>query len=130
MKVVIVDDSPLIVSRRRQQLSSMPAIEIAGIATNISSAIQVVECSQPDVVILDIYLKDDAPSSSGITLLAMLRQSYEHLHIIMLTNLSDEPYHNKCLELGANFFLDKSSDFERIPELLLQIQYSLKTTAA
>jgi len=130
MKVVIVDDSPLIVSRIRQQLSSMPAIEIAGIATNISSAIQVVECSQPDVVILDIYLKDDAPSSSGITLLAMLRQSYEHLHIIMLTNLSDEPYHNKCLELGANFFLDKSSDFERIPELLLQIQYSLKTTAA
>ena len=130
MKVVIVDDSPLIVSRIRQQLSSMPAIEIAGIATNISSAIQVVECSQPDVVILDIYLKDDAPSSSGITLLAMLRQSYEHLHIIMLTNLSDETYHNKCLELGANFFLDKSSDFERIPELLLQIQYSLKTTAA
>ena len=130
MKVVIVDDSPLIVSRIRQQLSSMPAIEIAGIATNISSAIQVVECSQPDVVILDIYLKDDAPSSSGITLLAMLRQSYEHLHIIMLTNLSDEPDHNKCLELGANFFLDKSSDFERIPELLLQIQYSLKTTAA
>jgi len=128
MKIVIVDDSPLIVSRLRQQISGLPYIEISGVATNIAMALETVKLHGPDVVILDIYLKDDAPSSSGITLLAMLRQTYASLHIIMLTNLSGEPYNNRCMELGANYFLDKSVDFERIPEVLLDIRQLLNTS--
>jgi DNA-binding NarL/FixJ family response regulator len=126
-KVVIVDDSPLIASRLSQQLSAFPLIEIKGVATNIAGALQMIEVNKPDVVILDIYLKEDAPASSGITLLSTLRQLYPQLQVIMLTNLSGEAYSNKCKELGANFFLDKSSDFEKIPELLLQIHQMANT---
>jgi DNA-binding NarL/FixJ family response regulator len=129
MKVVIVDDSPLIVSRLRQQISALALVEICGVAANIPTALQVIELQRPDVVILDIYLKEDAPSSSGITLLAMLRQSYPQLQIIMLTNLSGEAYSNRCKELGANYFLDKSSDFEKVPELLLHIHQLLNSAA-
>jgi len=125
---MIVDDSQLIVSRLKQQISALPFIEISGVATNISMALQIAETQNPDIVILDIYLKDDAPASSGITLLALLRQSYPGLQIIMLSNLTGEHYYNKCMELGANFFLDKSSDFEKIPELLLQIHQTLNST--
>ena len=86
-----------------------------------------IEAHSPDVLILDIYLKDDAPSSSGITLLSKVRETNKHLQIIMLSNLSGPEYNSKCMELGANFFLDKSSEFERIPELLLQIHQMANT---
>ena len=120
-KVLIVDDSALIATRLKQQIAAIPEIEISGVATDIAGAMKIVNEYSPDVVILDIYLKEDAPSNSGITLLARLRESHKHLQIIMLSNLSGPEYHSKCMELGANFFLDKSSEFEKIPELLLQI---------
>jgi DNA-binding NarL/FixJ family response regulator len=126
-KVIIVDDSPLIATRLRQQISAYPLIEIVDVATNIPAALQLIEKHKPEVVILDIYLKEDAPLSSGITLLDTLRKSYPQLQIIMLTNLSGEAYQHKCMELGANFFLDKSSEFEKIPELLLQIHQMANT---
>jgi len=126
-KVVIVDDSPLIATRLRQQISAYPSIEIVGVAINIPTALELIEAHKPEVVILDIYLKEDAPLSSGITLLDTLRKAHPQLQIIMLTNLSGEAYQNKCMELGANFFLDKSSDFEKIPELLVQIHQMANT---
>lgn len=127
-KVLIVDDSALIVSRLKQQIGAIKEIEISGIASDIASALKVMESHQPDVVILDIYLKEDAPTSSGITLLTMLRERHAHLQIIMLSNLSGPEYYNKCMELGANFFLDKSTEFEKIPELLLQIHQMANTS--
>ncbi len=127
LKVAIVDDSELIVTRLGQQISALANIEISGIANNIVGALQVIETYHPDVVILDIYLKDDAPASSGITLLAQLKQNYPGMQVIMLTNLSGQAYNDKCRELGANFFLDKSTEFEKIPELLLQIQQMANT---
>ena len=126
-KVVIVDDSPIIASRLSQLLGGYALIEISGVATNIPSALDIIELHKPDVVILDIFLKEDAPTSSGITLLGTLRQLYPQMQIIMLTNLSGEAYYNKCMELGANFFLDKSSDFEKIPDLLSQIHQMANT---
>ena len=126
-KVLIVDDSALIASRLKKQISALPGIEISGIAGDIPAALQVVETHSPDVIILDIYLKDDAPSNSGITLLGMIRKTHPHVQVIMLTNLSGQEYQDKCLQLGANFFLDKTSEFEKIPELLLQI-HQMKDT--
>ncbi len=111
----------------RQQIGSVPEVEISGIATDIPSALNVVEAQSPDVIILDIYLNEDAPANSGITLLTMLRKSHQNLQIIMLTNLSGPEYQGKCMELGANYFLDKSSEFERIPELLLQIHQTINS---
>ena len=126
-KVLIVDDSALIGSRLRLQIGGVAEVEISGIATDITSAMAIIQNQKPDVVILDIYLKEDAPANSGITLLTMLRKSHKHLQIIMLTNLSGPEYQEKCMELGANFFLDKSSEFEKIPELLLQIHQTINS---
>ena len=110
-KVLIVDDSALIASRLKKQISALPGIEISGIAGDIPAALQVVETHSPDVIIL----------------LGMIRKTHPHVQVIMLTNLSGQEYQDKCLQLGANFFLDKTSEFEKIPELLLQI-HQMKDT--
>ncbi|MFZ8469327.1 response regulator, partial [Staphylococcus aureus] len=62
----------------------------------------------PDIVILDINL----PDFSGIEVLKKIREKHKVKPvIIMLTNNTISDYRLACLELGANYFLDKSKDF-------------------
>lgn len=114
LKVVTVDDSTIIAERLKTILNQIDQVVYAGNATNFSTALALIEREQPCVVILDINLEADMPNLSGIDLLIMLRKKYIDMKIIMLTNLSDLQYRNKCLALGADFFLDKSNEFEKI----------------
>lgn len=125
LKIVIVDDSPLIVGRLKQALEPMTDIEISGVAGDIGSAFGLIEEKAPHVVILDIYLEDDAPKASGLNLLAVITEGFPAIKVIMLTNLSGPQYRNKCLKMGAAYFLDKTDEFEKVPEILTGIIYSL-----
>ena len=125
LKIVIVDDSPLIVGRLKQALEPMTDIEISGVAGDIGSAFGLIEAKAPHVVILDIYLEDDAPKASGLNLLAVITEGFPAIKVIMLTNLSGPQYRNKCLKMGAAYFLDKTDEFEKVPEILTGIIYSL-----
>lgn len=117
-KIFIVDDSPIVVERLTLMLNDMENTIVAGHAHTISSALTSIKEIEPDVIILDIHLKDDAPHLNGIDLLSVLRLTYPKMLILMLTNHSSAQYIRKCIELGADYFLDKSNDFERIPEIL------------
>ncbi len=127
LKVVTVEDSPIVVERIQGLLDEMSQIEYSGNARNIAEALKLVAQTKPDVVIMDIHLEEDMPSFNGIHLLAMLRQLYEDMKIIMLTNLSEPQYRVKCYAFGANYFFDKSNEFERIQETL-RIFLSKKST--
>lgn len=125
--MVIIDDSPLIVDRLQKMLVMLEGVTISGIGTNIGSGFTLIQEVMPDVVILDIYLEDDAPAANGLSLLAVITEAFPKILVIMLTNLSGTQYKNKCLKMGAKYFLDKSNEFERIPEILTDIIYSTKT---
>lgn len=118
LKIVTVDDSPVIAARLQALLSDMRKVAFMGNARNSSAAHQLVSTQKPDVVILDIHLEDDMPNANGINLLVSLRRKYPDLKIIMLTNLIGPQYQNTCMALGADYFLDKTNDFDRIPEVL------------
>jgi DNA-binding NarL/FixJ family response regulator len=118
LKIVTVDDSPVIAARLQALLSDMSKVKFMGNARNSSAAHQLVSNQKPDVVILDIHLEDDMPNANGINLLVSLRRKYPDLKIIMLTNLTGPQYQNTCMALGADYFLDKSNDFDKIYEVL------------
>ena len=121
MKIVIVEDSPLIVDRLVQVVGSLAGIEISGVAKNVNTAFGLIQTCVPHAVILDIYLEDDAPAANGLTLLAVLTEGFPAIEVIMLTNLSGPQYKSKCMKMGAKYFLDKSDEFEKIPEVLMEI---------
>ncbi len=114
VKIVTVDDSPIIAERLKEMLGELEGIEYSGNASSIASALDLVRLQRPHVVILDIHLESDMPKANGINLLMDLRRKYADLKIVMLTNLAEDQYRNTCLFLGANHFLDKSHEFDKV----------------
>lgn len=113
MKVFIVDDSDILRERIRSILSDIRRVEIIGEAEDALQAKEFLKSHVPDVVILDIRM----PKGSGIDVLEMIKKEKPSVKVIVLTNYPYPQYRKRCLELGAEYFLDKSTEFERLPEI-------------
>jgi len=114
MRVVIVDDSVVIRQRLVRVLSELDGIEVVGQAADVPVAKVLVERLKPDVAILDIRM----PSGSGADLLRELKQLTPAPKVIMLTNYPYPENRKKCMDLGADFFFDKSTDFQEVVGLI------------
>jgi DNA-binding NarL/FixJ family response regulator len=110
----IVDDSPLIIERLLGMLEGLLAPEQIGHAGSCSEALSRIDSRPPDILLLDVHL----PDKSGVELLRVVRKRYPAMIVIMISNQSDESYRSVCSSLGALRFLDKSTEFEEIPDLI------------
>ena len=124
LKILTVDDSAIVAERLREMFNEMPDVVYRGNATNIAGALHLVKKEMPHVIILDIHLESEMPTANGINLLVSLRKLYADLKIVMLTNLAEDQYRNTCLFLGADYFLDKSNEFEKIPHIIQELNKS------
>ena len=113
IKVFIVDDSLIVREHLVTMLDELVGIEIVGQAENVAEAISGIRIIRPDVVILDIRM----PGGNGIDVLQTIKQDEAAPMVIILTNYPYPGYRQKCLQAGADFFLDKSTEFDQIPEL-------------
>src|SRR2546423_15276142 len=77
-------------------------------------AIAAIEELKPDFVVLDISL----PGGNGMQVLERIKTSNPALRVIMLTNFAFEQYRRRCAELGADYFFDKSNEFDKVLEVL------------
>ena len=117
LRVITVDDSKIVSQRLGSLLDEVSAVELMGSAGTISEALAIIDAQRPHVVILDIHLASDKPRN-GIDLLNLIKKAYPPIKVVMLTNLTDQRYKSLCLDAGAEFFLDKSNDFDRIPDVI------------
>jgi DNA-binding NarL/FixJ family response regulator len=116
--VFIADDSLIVRERLVTMLDELAEIEIVGQAENVAEAIKTIRKVKPDVVILDIRM----PGGSGIDVLRNIKQGEATPMVIILTNYPYLGYRQKCLRAGADFFLDKSTEFEQIPALFERLE--------
>lgn len=110
MRVFVVDDSALLREQVIGLLSELIGIEIVGQAQYALEAFHAICELKPDVVILDIHLI----GGSGMDVLRRIKRLEPAPIVIMLTNSSTPPYRRKCMRAGADFFLDKSSEFAKV----------------
>jgi len=120
IKAFIADDSHVVRERLVTMLDELAGIEIVGQAETVAEAISAIGELRPDVVILDIRL----PDGSGIDVLRTIKQDEPAPIVIVLTNYPYPAYRQKCLQAGADFFLDKSTEFDQIPELFERYKQS------
>jgi len=114
LKVLIADDSPVIRDRLCSLLEDEGYVEVIGLAASGSEILSHLARNYPDVVLLDLLM----PGLTGLDLLPSIRRQCRHGLIIVLTNHSTKEFSDRCYQAGADHFLDKSREFERIPTLL------------
>jgi DNA-binding NarL/FixJ family response regulator len=112
--VFIVDDSEIVRERLTSMLSEIGSLNIVGFADNPADAMEAILRLKPNVIILDIFLN----GGSGITVLRNVRAKKIQSKIIMLTNYAQEQYRKKCFEEGADYFFDKSIEFDKIIDVI------------
>lgn len=114
MKLYIVEDSTIIRGRILAMISAIDEVEISGFSGFVNESLIEIKESKPDIIILDIRLN----GGSGIEILSEIKTVLPETKIIMLTNYSYPQYKKKCFELGADYFFDKSKDFEKIVDVI------------
>ena len=115
--ILIVDDSAIIIDRLELMLKGLENVQSVTHAGTYSDALSMISQHLPDIAILDINL----PDKSGIELLRLIKKEYASVMVIMLTNQGDEYYKNLCKLWGAHHFLDKSTEFEKVPMIISSI---------
>lgn len=120
MRVLIADDSALLVHRLVAELSKVKGVEVIGQAASVGEAVQEVRILKPDVLILDIAM----PGGCGLDVLESMKKDGCTSTVIVLTNYGFPQYRKKCFELGAHFFFDKSSEFEKVRGVLAGLMES------
>ena len=120
MKVFIVEDSPAVLERLTDMVRDVGGTEVVGDAGTCDAAVKGIVTARPDVAILDIKLADD--TGSGIDVLSRVKPQLPALKSIVLSNYATPQHIKASADAGADYFLDKSADFERITEILDQLQ--------
>lgn len=115
--LLIVDNSLFIIERLLIILKEAKVVEKIVTAPNFEKAVNILEEMKTDIVLLDIQL----PGKNGIELLKYIVKNFPAVNIIILSNLVSEYYQKLCLDLGANCFIDKSKDFDTIPDVIFSI---------
>jgi len=114
MRLLIADDSELIVDRLIASLEAIKGLEVVDRAGTVEEASEAVRTLRPDVVILDMQM----PGGTGLDVLATMKRDQVSCVVIVLTNFAYPQYRKKCLASGANFFLDKSTEFDKVGDVL------------
>ena len=113
-KVFVADDSPIVRERLISLLMELPNVEVVGETGVALEAIDSIRRLKPTAVVLDISM----PGGGGMSVLETIKKDDEAPLVIMLSNFSNEPYRRRCLQLGADYFFDKSSEFEKVIQVL------------
>jgi DNA-binding NarL/FixJ family response regulator len=117
VKLLIVDDSAIVREVLIDSLSEVSGIEIAGEASNALEGIEMIRRLRPDVIVLDFKM----PGGNGLSVLKELQSEDFSPLVLMFTNYPHLQYRDACLNAGAHYFFDKSTEFHNVIETLEQI---------
>ena len=114
LTAIIADDSALIRERLFGILSKFERIDLIEQAKDTSEAEDKIVRLNPDIVILDIRM----PGGGGFEVLKTMKKKNLKSCVIILTSYPYPQYHDKSLELGADYFLHKETDIKKLGEIL------------
>lgn len=114
MRIIIVDDDPLVCQSLQLLLSREPDMEVAGTAGDGAEAIACCGKEQPDVVLMDIRM----PGMDGIQAARHMKREWPRIRIMMLTTFQDEQNIRLALLAGAEGYLLKSTQVSGMAQQL------------
>jgi DNA-binding NarL/FixJ family response regulator len=110
MRVLVVDDVSAVRARIATLLADVAGVERVVEAADGAQAMALARDVRPGVVVLDLHLRGE----TGLSVLVRLRREHASALLFIVTNDPSEHHRRECLALGADLFLDKSREFERL----------------
>ena len=110
IRIVLVDDQPLIRRGFAAILESEPGFEVVGEAANGAEAVDLVTDLAPDVVCMDVQM----PVMDGITATRKIQAANLAASVLILTTFDDDEFLFEALYAGASGFLLKTAEAEEL----------------
>ena len=126
IKVFIADDSIVLRERLLEMLRDIPGVEVLGCAEDGLHAINSIRSLKPDAVVLDIQM----PRGTGLDVLKNIKRERGGPTVVVFTNFPYPQYRKRALEFGADFFFDKTTEFEKLRDLFGQLTGNLEPQEA
>jgi CheY-like chemotaxis protein len=123
LRILLVEDSPLLRGRLENMLSQHAAFKVTGLAAAETEAVEKLESVPYDVIVVDVELRP----GSGIGVIRQARARNKdgsdggHVWIIVLTNYDLPTVRERCMQAGADHFLDKMREIDQLIPILLGI---------
>jgi DNA-binding NarL/FixJ family response regulator len=117
-EVFIVDDVPSMRERLRELLAEVPDVDVVG------DAIAGILEKHPACVLLDYQLV----GGTGVDVLRAVHDRAAGTVFVVLTNHPDPQYRRACMAAGADHFFDKSTEFERVADVLRDLRGARKAS--
>ncbi|MGB3005223.1 MAG: response regulator transcription factor [Chitinophagaceae bacterium] len=115
IKVIIVDDHPMVLEGMKSILAQISFINLIGLASNAFQTMELLKKNIPDVIITDINL----PEISGIELTAKIKKEFPEVRVIAMSTFKERSYISQMIQNGASGYLVKSASKDEIEEAIL-----------
>jgi two-component system OmpR family response regulator len=123
LRILLVEDSPLLRGRLENMISQHAAFKVTGLAAAEAEAVEKLDSVPYDVIVVDVELRP----GSGIGVIRQARSRNKdsrdgsHVWIIVLTNYDLPTVRERCMQAGADHFLDKMREIDQLIPIMLGI---------
>ena len=117
MRILLADDSGLMLEMLNEMLSNYKQVEIVGSYKNGTDALEALRILKPDLAIVDNIM----PGLSGLEVLTEIRKEDKFLKFIILTFYAQDYYRQLAIQAGVDYFFSKSEDFEKLSLIVSQM---------
>jgi len=117
IKIVLVDDHPIVRQGLRTLLEKEPGFQIMGEAGEGIEASQLVERLQPDVLVLDLMI----PGLSGLEVTRQVSRRSPQTRIVILSNYDNEAYVLEALRNGATGYIVKNTGADELVQAIKEV---------
>jgi DNA-binding NarL/FixJ family response regulator len=114
MRILLVDDHPLVREGVRTLIQGQPGHEVVGEAPDAATALEMAATRHPQLVLTDIGMKH----TNGITLTAQLRARWPDMAVIVLSMYDNPEYVHQAMQAGARGYVLKDAPSSDIVEAI------------
>jgi DNA-binding NarL/FixJ family response regulator len=117
VRILLVDDHPLVREGLRARLAEVPGLDVVGEAGDAAAALAQVDQVRPDLVLMDVGMKQ----TNGIELTAQLLALHPALRVLMLSMYDSPGYVSRSLAAGARGYVLKEAPSQEIVQAIAAV---------